>query len=479
MASANQSMGGFLTLLRKRNFLKLWLAQIISMTMLNASNYALITFIGKSTKKESATDVGMVIIFFCLPAVLLGGITGIFVDRRNKQRVLFLSNCLRAIVTCGFVILFLFNTNQLAIICLLTFLISSIGQFFTPAEGASIPMLVDKEELMPALSLFQVTSLISTPLGFMLFAPLLMGLLPDFAFMGLEVSRTVLLYLIMAILYALCAILVARIPAVHFLEPAAQTKRSPGFFTELSGALRNVWQETSQTWNFVRRRALLFESVVQLSFAGVLLLLISQLASPLVTDLLGLDPRSNPNAIALIFAPAGLALAISSLFLPRITAHLGKPLTIFIGCLVLAFMIALLPLSSALMSREALHITVVMCVMFLAGIAINFINTPANTAMQEQTPGWIKGRVLAFQLVLYNGSAIPILLLVGILTPIFSLSIVLSMLAAAIAAFGLWGFYYERKSHQQRHRQEEEEQDQGESFHNEPATMPAEALNKN
>ena len=36
MAAANPQQGGFLTLLKKRNFLRLWLAQLISMTILNA-----------------------------------------------------------------------------------------------------------------------------------------------------------------------------------------------------------------------------------------------------------------------------------------------------------------------------------------------------------------------------------------------------------------------------------------------------------
>jgi hypothetical protein len=344
----------------------------------------------------------------------------------------------------------------LIIICLLTFLTSSIGQFFTPAEGATIPMLVGKEDLMLALSHFQVTSLLSTPLGLMLFAPLLIGVLPSFIFMGLLIKPIVSLYFIIALCYLVCALLIAGIPARHFLEPESHAEHSAttGIFTEISSTLQNVWRETKQTWTFVRSRPQLFEAVIQLSFAGVLLLLISQLASPIVTDLLLISPKRNPNAIILIFAPAGIALALSSLFLPGITVRLGKSRTIIIGCLCLALMIILLPFSTTLAhifeQPGSLHVVVVMIVMFVAGIAINFINTPANTLMQEHTPGWIKGRVLALQLVIYNGSAIPIILLVGGLIRIFSLSTVLYIVAIAVAAFGLWGLYYEHKTKLQR-----------------------------
>jgi len=146
---------GFLTLFKNRNFLLLWLAQLISMTILNASNYALLVLIEEIT--GSTTLVGLAIICFSFPAVIIGAPAGVFVDHRNKRRVLFYSNILRAIATFGFVISLLINRAELVTIYLLTFLISSIGQFFTPAEGASIPLLVDEEELTPALSLFNIS----------------------------------------------------------------------------------------------------------------------------------------------------------------------------------------------------------------------------------------------------------------------------------------------------------------------------------
>ncbi len=152
---AHASREGFLTLLRKKDFLRLWLAQLISMTILNASNYALLVLIEEVT--GSTTLVGLAIICFSLPALLLGAPAGVFVDRMNKRHVLWISNCLRAVASFAFVISLLINRHQLVPIYLLTFLISGIGQFFTPAEGSTIPLLVNEDELMPALSLFNLT----------------------------------------------------------------------------------------------------------------------------------------------------------------------------------------------------------------------------------------------------------------------------------------------------------------------------------
>ena len=83
--------------------------------------------------------------------------------------------------------------------------------------------------------------------------------------------------------------------------------------------------------------------------------------------------------------------------------------------------------------------------MFIAGMSLDCINIPAQTAMQELTPEWIKGRVLALQLVLYNACAIPIILSIGALADTLGIALVLYIMAACNLAFGVWGIYYERK----------------------------------
>jgi MFS family permease len=437
MASAAPRAEGFLTLLRKKNFLLLWLAQLLSMTVLNASNYALIILITQVT--GSTTLIGLAIILFSLPAILLGAPAGVFVDRRNKRWVLFWSNCLRAVALLGFVVSLLLDRTRLLPAYLLTFLVSAIGQFFAPAEGASIPLLVSEEELMPALSLFQVTFMLSNALGFLLFAPLVLSFIPTFTIAGLTVMPIASLYGMMALLYLICAGLIAWIPARHFIEPHRPAAPLPGSLN----TLRTVGREMLQAWTFLRSRPLLFEAVVQLSFAGILLLVIGELATPLVTRLLHLPATS----MAFVFAPAGIGLVLSSLAMPRLSRALGKSRTLFSGSLALAVMLVLLPLSTLLMQDlPGVHVVLVGAIMFLAGCALNCINIPANTAMQEQTPEWIKGRVLALQLVMYNGGSLPVILLIGGISDRFQLPGVLYLLAGSILAFACWGLYYEHRS---------------------------------
>lgn len=436
---------GFRSLLKKKDFLRLWLAQLISMTILNASNYALLVLIEEVT--GSTTLVGLAIICFSLPALILGAPAGVFVDRLNKRRVLWISNMLRAVASLLFVLSLLWDRQQLVPIYLLTFLISSIGQFFTPAEGSTIPLLVSEEELMPALSLFNITFMLSQAVGFILFAPILLSLLPVFNIVHIVINPVETLYAIIAVLYVVCAVLIMFIPPQSFMQAANRKKQR--ISTQQLEVMGSIWKETLQGWKFIRGNKQLFLAVIQLSFAGVLLLVIGELATPIVTKLLLL----SPDAMAFIFAPAGIGLVAGSVVMPRITTRMGKSRAIITGSIAITFVTLFLPFSTIIArllqphgwNTNPLLLIIVALLMFAAGVALDFINIPAQTAIQQQTPDWIKGRVLALQLMLYNAFAIPVILFIGVFADIFGLDRVLYLMAVCILIFGLWGIYYERK----------------------------------
>jgi MFS family permease len=447
MALATQS-GGFLTLLKKRNFLRLWLAQLISMTVFFASNYALLILIENIT--HSTTLVGVSIICFSLPAVIFGPPAGVFVERMNKRRVLWNSNLLRALATFLFVIILLFNRSRLIVpIYLLTFLISTIGQFFAPAEGATIPMLVNQEELMPALSLFSITFMLAQALGFIFLAPLALSFLPTIQLYHFTFDSITQLYMLIGLLYLVCTGLIMLIPVSNFVQPATDKTATEPVTTEFLDTLKTVWVELLQGWHFVYRNKPLYLSVLQLSFAGVLLLVISQLATPIVTQMLFLPA----NAMAIFFAPAGIGLVSGSVLMPRISRRLGKPRTILMGTIALSMLTLLLPLITLLArslqphgwNTNPLLLGAIALVMFLAGFALDCINIPSQTAMQELTPDWIKARVLALQQTFYSAWSIPIIPAIGGIADFFGIDNAIYLLSISELAFGIWGIFYQRK----------------------------------
>ncbi|TMF49430.1 MAG: MFS transporter, partial [Chloroflexi bacterium] len=172
-----------------------------------------------------------------------------------------------------------------------------------------------------------------------------------------------------------------------------------------------------------------------------------------------------PSSMAVVFAPAGVGLVVGSLFMPRIARRLGKSRTVFIGTISLAITVTLLPLLSLLtyllqqhgIDFKPIQFLIAPIVMFAAGFEIDFINIPAQTAIQEHTPDWIKGRVLALQLMLYSAVSIPIILGIGVIADAFGIANVIYLVALCMLGFGLWGRYYERKPHKWTTRQTETE----------------------
>ncbi|GER89234.1 MFS transporter [Dictyobacter vulcani] len=389
-----QSNKGFLTLFKKRNFLRLWLAQLISMTIFNATNYALIILIDSIV--HSALMIGLAVICFSVPAVLFGAPAGVFVDRMDKRRVMWVSNCLRALVTLVFAVLLLANrSGMLVLLYLLTFITSAIGQFFTPAEGSAIPMLVDEDELMPALSLFNITFMISQAVGYVLLAPIAISLLPTITLFHIQFDAYFQLYAAIAFLYLVCAGLILSIPRSGLVKRNEnKSEPAPDLTSQTLGIINNMKSEMQQGWSFIRERKSLLLAVIQLSFAGVLILVIGQIAPSIVTHLLLLPV----NLMALVFAPAGVGLVLGSIILPRFARRLGKPRTVLIGNLGLVLATLLLPCITLFAqwinprgwnTGPLLLVAIGIC-MFIAGVALDFVNIPAQTAMQELTPNGSK-----------------------------------------------------------------------------------------
>src|SRR5690242_9291743 len=177
--TANQG-ADFRAVLRNRNFLYLWLAQIISQLAQQMINFALVVQV-TDLSAASGTAVAGIIICFTIPAILFSAIAGVFVDRTSKKRTLVVTNVARGVTVLLFVgTTFVANLDVfwgLAILYANTLLFSAISQFFAPAEAAMIPLLVARNKLIAANSLFNLTLTASQLIGFVLLGTLLVPLL--------------------------------------------------------------------------------------------------------------------------------------------------------------------------------------------------------------------------------------------------------------------------------------------------------------
>ncbi|HUQ17408.1 MAG TPA: MFS transporter, partial [Candidatus Saccharimonadales bacterium] len=153
---------------RNRAFLALWSAQILSQVAANAITFALIVLVGELTKSNTSSSV--LILLAIVPAVGLGIVAGVIVDRSDRKRVLVVTNALRAVA----VLPLLFFGESVPTAYAVNFLVAAITTFFVPAESATIPAIVRKKDLLVANSLFTFTFNGAFLVGFILLAPIVL-----------------------------------------------------------------------------------------------------------------------------------------------------------------------------------------------------------------------------------------------------------------------------------------------------------------
>src|SRR5687767_2264321 len=153
---------GYIELLRgNRSFRQLWLGQVVSQLGDWFDTIALYTIIQNLT--GSGRDIGLLLVARFVPSFFLGPVSGVIADRFSRQKIMIVSDVLRAIVVLGF--LFVRTADQLWIVYVLTVLQLGLSTFFEPARTAAVPSLVSDRELVPANAISSVTWSVMLTLG--------------------------------------------------------------------------------------------------------------------------------------------------------------------------------------------------------------------------------------------------------------------------------------------------------------------------
>jgi len=444
----NEPRGSFHSVLMNRSFVLVWLAQLLSQISFNAANAGVITIVTDIT--GSAFMVGISIICFTFPAVPFSLLAGVYTDYLNKRLVMWVSNALRAMFSFLIVVALIWNPHTVIPLFCLTFLISMITQFFMPAEASSIPLLVGKKNLVPALSLFNITLNISQAIGFLLLARIIEGIFSAGITLPLGVTRVTvtshnMLFVVVSAGYVLSALLILAIPRARLQALTThETKlpKSPG---------KEMWaivqRDVKGSWKVIRKDGSLFLSIIQVSFVSILLLVVAQLAGPFVKTFF---PTYD---LTLLFAPAGVGLVLGGILMPLITRYLRKNVVIILGSVFTSLGLVLMPLSQVIIRYvpplQPWSVFIIGVLAFLLGVALDLINVPAQTVMQERAPAEERARVLSFQFMLYNAGSIPVLMFIGVIGQTLGIDTVMYFLGVVVLMFLWWTIRYGRLVHGQ------------------------------
>lgn len=419
--------GRMLDVLRNRAFLRLWVVQALSQTGQNMINFALLilvrSVVDTNNLSQANTAIGLTVLSFSLPAIILSPIAGAVVERANKRTVLVVTNALRGVAVAGFLIVQPDWKPLLAlsIIYSITFISGAVGQFFGPALGASIPLLVKQRNLVQANALFNLTFTVSQILGFAALGPFLIR------FVGLN---NVLLGIVVT--FAICTLISMTIPSSPPTLVEREDRISP---------FGQMMHDVREGIVFIFQTPILVKSISYLALATASYLLVAVLGPEFTSGVLGLPPED----IFFVVGPAGLGIVAGGLLVGRITNWIGPERTIDIGLTAAGgFLIVLAliePIGRLLWIDNGLgKNTIAVAAVLAAGLGLSnaLVLAPSQTMLQANSPEYIRARVYASFFTVSNSVAFIPIIFAGALADLFGVVKILVALGVFLMLIGVF-----------------------------------------
>ena len=158
-------MSGFSSLLRRnRNYRYVWMGQIVSEIGDHFNNVAVFSLVLATTK--SGLVVSGVMLSRAVPAMLIGPLAGVVLDRLDRKRVMIASDLVRAVVAACFILTI--GRSDTWLLYLLSGLLMVASPFFSAGRSSILPSIASKDELHTANSLTQTTQWINLTIGTLL-----------------------------------------------------------------------------------------------------------------------------------------------------------------------------------------------------------------------------------------------------------------------------------------------------------------------
>jgi predicted MFS family arabinose efflux permease len=412
------SDSGFFGLMKNRSFLQLWVGQVFSQLadkIFLTLQVALLTkfaplklVVGDwSWQMAQSEQLLFLLVASTIPAILIGSAAGIFVDRHNKKSVLFHCNLWRGVML---IFLPLLTSNMFAVMIAVVFFESILTQFFAPAEQSAIPLVVRREHLISANSLFATTMIGSIVVGHAIGAPLF-DLIT-------QVSPKAGRELLVAALYIGAALLMGFTP----MKEIRETK---------DHAI-HPWSDFKAGLVYLKQSRLISNAMVQLMLIYGVFAALTVLSIEL-TKLIGL----RAEQFGFLVAPAGLGMILGAALMNVLGDRIHRKPLPLAGFLIVAAVLGLF--------TQVHSLSAAMPLSALFGMGAILIVVPMQTLIQQETPASMRGKVFGFQNNVVNIAVSLPLVLAEVLTKQFGLQAVMFGTACIVAVAGFWTWRISRR----------------------------------
>jgi MFS family permease len=391
---------GYAAVLRNRQFMSLWIAQIFSQF---ADRAVFVLFVAVLTTIQHSTIAGHYVgaaqitsflyVAFTIPAIILSPIAGVYVDRWSNKAVLVGSNIARGVFVT-MITLSLVQRSPMAALTL-AFLLSIGSQFFAPAEAAAIPRLVKKDDLYCANSLFFTTMMVALGFGFAIGDPIIastgIGKAPYAVAGGFFVAAFLLLF----------------VPDSK-RKPVDKEKEQDPWWEELRFGLAYI--ATSRTvFRAIFKITILFSTIITLNIIAVGL-------AEQVLDL-------KPQQFGYIVAAAGLGMGLGNVLVAQFCTRMRPTILAYRGFICLGLFMSVLGslgfvkdhapaiLHVPVFTYQNALLAVPLLIAIMIGASCAMVAVPTYAALQAAVPEELRGKVFGAQNTAMSfASTIPVIL---------------------------------------------------------------------
>jgi MFS family permease/quinol monooxygenase YgiN len=346
--------------LRDPRFRVAWLAFLAAQVVIWAQTVGAVDVI--THESGSAALVALIQTAISVPGVVLSLFAGAVADVIDRRRLLVAASLAMAVSMTVLAVLTVTDVVTPVIVLVLTAALGAGLAMFLPAFSATVPDLVPRGLLAPAVAMTNVSVNVARAAG-----PALAGVVIALAGAG---ALFWLLAAVLGVAVGILAVYGPRDTAPESPERIGAAVRAGARYLRFSAPLRVVIGRTAA---FV-----LFGSALWAML-------------PVVTvDRLGLDA----SAFGLLMACIGGGAVAGAAVLPRLQTALGYDRLTAAGSMVVAVVVAALTVVESPLLAAA--------VLVVVGVAWMAVVTSLLTAAQMVAPAWVRGRALAAWLLAFQ-----------------------------------------------------------------------------
>ncbi len=144
---------------QSRGFFRFWFAQLFSQLGDRIYQMALVGLVA-IRHPGSVMEMTNLITFTIIPVFIVGPVSGVYIDRWDRRRTLFVCDFIRCVLVL-LAAFYLIHLPDIWPMYAVVFIIFSLSRFYVPAKMSFIPEIVHEEDLLIANSLSATTGMIA------------------------------------------------------------------------------------------------------------------------------------------------------------------------------------------------------------------------------------------------------------------------------------------------------------------------------